>query len=227
MTGPGICEHLGASAHDDIIAGYVGDSSSNGGRKPLSFTHALIQILDHPDRAARGISVLDIHRKLVNRYQMAAAAVTGGRDGESDEEKEDATGNGFHNRGTVRSNDLCPSRTQPWLPRALRQTPMYCHLSRCRPRSEGGSGPFSIVLSQLGHPAPLETFLQPRQAPSPDPEGVGGGEENGGDDGAAEVTMRFQLRPHADAADIGRWKDWILDAPPEASQLVFIQAKPT
>ncbi|KAK7994505.1 hypothetical protein PG991_016093 [Apiospora marii] len=239
-TGPGLCEHLGASAHDDIIAGFVGESSTtnNGSRTPLSFTHALIQILDKPDRAARGIAVLDIHRKLVNRYQMAAAAVTDSRASESDEEEEEKekekappmTGN--NEGGGAEAKTPTPRPPQPWLPRALRQTPVYCHLSRCRPRSEGG-GPTSIVLSQLGRPPP-ETFLEPRPAPPHGPEGVGGakaenGENDGGgdsDDGTAEVTMRLRLRAPADAADIGRWKEWILDAPPEASQLVFIQAKP-
>ncbi|KAK7913922.1 hypothetical protein PG985_011625 [Apiospora marii] len=240
-TGPGVYEHLGASAHDDIIAGFVGESSStsyNGSRTPLSFTHALIQILDKPDRAARGIAVLDIHRKLVNRYRMASAAVADSRASESDEEEEEkeeapptttGTNSGGHhyNKRRSRGENAYTTSPQPWLPRALRQTPVYCHLSRCRPRSEGG-GPTSIVLSQLGRPAP-ETFLEPRPAPPHGPEGVGGekGENGDGDDGAAEVTMRLRLRAPADAADIGRWKEWILDAPPEASQLVFIQAKPT
>ncbi|KAK8121763.1 hypothetical protein PG984_010433 [Apiospora sp. TS-2023a] len=222
VTGPGICEHLGASAHDDIIAGFVSESGSNDSsfRTPLSFTRTLIQILDNPDRAARGISVLDIHRKLVNRYRMALnAAATSAGGSESDEEKQLPTSkrNTFNGREETHIN-----RTQPFLPRALRQTPVYCHLSHCRPRSEGGR-PSSIVLSQLGPPA---TFLQPRQAPSPVPEGLDEG-ENGGDDGTAEVTMRLRLQPPADAVDVGRWKEWILDAPPEASQLVFIQAKPS
>ncbi|KAK8072974.1 hypothetical protein PG996_006322 [Apiospora saccharicola] len=191
VTGPGICEHLGASAHDDIIAGFVGESGSNdsGFRTPLSFTRTLIQILDNPDRAARGISVLDIHRKLVNRYRMAAATATGASVSESDEEKQLPTSK----RNTFNGGDeTYINRTQPFLPRALRQNPVYCHLSHCRPRSEGG--PSSIVLAQLGPPA---TFLQPRQAPSPDPNGIGGerGENGDGDDGTAEVTVRLRLRP--------------------------------
>ena len=236
-AGPGLCEHLGASAHDDIIAGFVGERSTapDGGRAPLSFTRSLLRILDKPARAARGLSVLDLHRKLVHRYQMAAAAAAGSKESESDEDDEEEkeaapTGNrgGHHyNRTPSRGeNAHAPPTQPPWRPRALHQTPVYCHLSRCRPRSEGG--PASIVLAPLGRPPP-ESFLQPRQAPPHGPEGGVGekGEKGDGDDGTAEVTMRLRLRAPADAADIGRWKEWILDAPVEASQLVLIQAKPT
>ncbi|KAK8064454.1 hypothetical protein PG994_007092 [Apiospora phragmitis] len=240
VTGSGLCEHLGASAHDGAVAGFVANSNYS-----LSFTRALIRILDNPDRAAHGIAVLDLHRKLVNRYQTAitaasAAAAAGARSGsESSDEGKQGSSSDDNDRnkgkGKINKKDYA-MRTLPWLPNALRQTPVYCHLSRCRPRSEGG--PASIVLAQLGyrHPPPQETSsaARPNENTTATPHGQGPGgvdddKKENDEEGAVEVTMRMRMRvrPLADAADIRRWKNWILDAPPEASQLVHLQAKPT
>ncbi|KAK8075754.1 hypothetical protein PG997_010417 [Apiospora hydei] len=217
VTGPGLCEHLGATAYNGVVAGFAANYSSadsipNGNtdhrRYSLSFTRALIQILDHPDRAAQGISVLDIHRKLVNRYQMAAAA---GRGSESDEAKEAAL--------AWRMAALAPKRPAPDA-RVLPPVPVP---------AAGRRGPASIVLAQLGRQT-LETTVAPSPTENTQ-KGPGDNDENESekemDDGAVEVTMRMRLRPPADTVNVGRWKEWILDAPPEANQLVFIQAQDT
>ncbi|KAK8859496.1 hypothetical protein PGQ11_010230 [Apiospora arundinis] len=63
ITGPGLCEHLGAAAHDGYVAGFGdrgGDGGGWGSGNSQSFTRALIRILDTPDRATRGISVVDV-----------------------------------------------------------------------------------------------------------------------------------------------------------------------
>ncbi|KAK7961676.1 uncharacterized protein PG986_002501 [Apiospora aurea] len=213
VTGPGLCEHLGAAAYNGVVAGFAANYSANASssadgvtssgidhrRYSLSFTRALIQILDSPDRAAQGISVLDIHRKLINRYQMATAAAKGS---ESDEAKEAAL-------------------TWKMDARVLPPVPVP---------AAGRGGPASIVLAQLGRQT-LETTAipSPKENSQQGPEDVDEDEkESENDDGSAvELTMRLRLRPPADTVDVGRWKQWILDAPPEARQLVFIQAKDT
>ncbi|KAK6829747.1 hypothetical protein PG987_010331 [Apiospora arundinis] len=233
ITGPGLCEHLGAAAHDGYVAGF-GDSGGNS----QSFTRALIRILDTPDRAVRGISVVDVHRKLVNWYHVATSApteqkMTGRASGdswssESKEEKQKRK-----NRRQRVFGEEAYLRTRPWLPDALRQTPVYVHLSRCRPRADAGAAG-SIVLGRLGRlghtPAEvalmqLEGIAQAQnvhQAPANDE----GKRDESDDEGAVEVTVRMRLRaPPMEGARLGRWRDWILDAPPEARGLVSVVAR--
>ncbi|KAK8017019.1 hypothetical protein PG993_015208 [Apiospora rasikravindrae] len=236
VTGPGLCEHLGAAAYNGVVAGFVSNNNRsstdsitsnkdvNYHRHSPSFTRALIQILDNPDRAAQGLSVLDIHRKLVNRYNMAAAAAAAGGS-ELDEAREGGDDAG-KDKGRRRGVYAYLPRTRPWLPSALRQTPTYCHLSRCPPRSEGG--PASIVLARLGRRQSPEAAMSPtkeytQQRVEDDEEES----EKEKEDGAVEVTMRLRLRPPASTVNVGRWKEWILNAPAEATKLLSIGAKPT
>ncbi|KAK7983302.1 hypothetical protein PG989_010704 [Apiospora arundinis] len=238
-TGPGLCEHLGAAAHDGYVAGF-GDSGEDSGGASQSFTRALIRILDTPDRAVRGISVVDVHRKLVNRYHVATSApteqkMTGRASGdswssESKEEKQKRK-----NRRQRVFGEEAYLITRPWLPDALRQTPVYVHLSRCRPRIEAGPAA-SIVLGRLewlGH-TPAEVALMQlegiAQAQNVHQASTNDGNEKGDesdDEGTVEVTVRMRLRaPPMEGARLGRWRDWILDAPPEARRLVSVVAKP-
>ncbi|KAK8850927.1 hypothetical protein PGQ11_013406 [Apiospora arundinis] len=235
-TGPGLCEHLGAAAHDGYVAGF-GDGGEGSGGNSQSFTRALIRILDTPDRAVRGVSVVDVHRKLVNRYHVAASPptkqiMTGRVSGdswssESKEEKQKRK-----NRRQRVFGEEAYLRTQPWLPDALRQTPVYVHLSRCRPRTEAGAAG-SIVLGRLrrlGH-TPAEVALMQlegiAQAQNQGLSSSDGGNYDDDNEGAVEVTVRMRLRaPPMEGARLGRWRDWILDAPPEARGLVSVVAKP-
>lgn len=168
IPGPTLFEHLGASASEKV--------SGFSGR--LSFTKSLAQILDRPDIVACGISVLDIHRKLVNinRGRRPSSAFEGGCDSTLLEDR------------TV--------STQPsWLSSDVLQRPVYCHISTCPPRSQGGTR--SIILSRLGHP--LEAFAY----------------ENHGEE--LEVVVKLQLRNNDIHVD--RWKEWIMNAPSEADQV--------
>ncbi|KAI0121190.1 hypothetical protein BJ170DRAFT_149402 [Xylariales sp. AK1849] len=123
--GAGIFEHLGASPNENVWG--FGNSRS--------FTKSLIQIIDQPEIAACGISMLDIHRKLVNRARRLRTIP------EDDGKK-----------ATSRGHAVSAARS--WLSSSTTRSPVYCHLSTCPPR--GRRVATSIVLSRIGYP--LEVF---------------------------------------------------------------------
>ncbi|KAK8133178.1 hypothetical protein PG999_001351 [Apiospora kogelbergensis] len=229
VTGSGVCEHLGACAHDGFVAGFI--DGDGGGSVPLSFTRALIRILDSPRRAAKGISVLDLHRKLVNRYHVATSAGASAAiiawiesSTESSLGKEESQKRANRQRQIVGEAEYL--RTQPWLPDSMRQTPVYCHLSRYRPLSEGGS-PATIVVSQLGRNPQQEALMRLEGIEwDGGPLSEGEAEKEIDEDDAIDVTVRMRMRCPVDMTNIGQWRDWILDAPREARQVVLLQAKP-
>lgn len=164
-VGTGVFETLAASTH-----GYGAGFASRD-----SFTRSLIRVLEKPLHVARGIAVLDIHRKLVNQTRQGRAPYEA--DGSADAQDGDGAG------------------PQASLPCAMRPSPAYCRLSRCGAPSEGKQA--TIVLSSLDYP--LEAF----------------GHENIGEE--LEVTVRLRLRKND--VNVGRWRDWITGAPPEADQV--------
>jgi hypothetical protein len=106
-----------------------------------SFTRSLIRILENPVHAAMGISVLDIHRKLVNYAHRPESKVFLGTllDDEGDK-------NPIKSRKTSLDRATMSSLIQP--------DPVYCHLSACPAKSKGGIN--GIILSRLDYP--LEAF---------------------------------------------------------------------
>jgi hypothetical protein len=167
-TGTGVYEHLGAGVSDSVL----------GFHHPGSFTRSLIRILGQPEAVARGMSVLDLHRKLVNlsKYKWSSSTLDG--DGQS-----------------TLSDGHAESADRSWLLTKTPQSPVYCHISSCPPRTRGG--PTSITLSNLGYP--LEAFVY----------------ENRGEQVDVEVTLCLKNND----IDIGRWTEWITDAPSEAEQV--------
>jgi hypothetical protein len=168
ISSPVLFEHLGANASESVA----------GFGSTISFTRSLAQILDRPEAVACGISVLDIHRKLVNINKGRRPSGVFGADGES-----------------VLLEDHTASTARSWLSSDVPQSPVYCHISNCPPRSQGGAR--SIILSRLGHP--LEAFTY----------------ENPGE----ELEVEVKLRLRTNNIDVNRWKEWIMNVPSEADQI--------
>ncbi|KAH6657152.1 hypothetical protein BKA67DRAFT_672980 [Truncatella angustata] len=136
----------GSSLHGQSVDGrkifeHIGASSFPFPQVPNfhragSFTKSLIRVLNKPEIAADGISVVDVHRKLINLTQRHRAEP--GQDEEV---------------SSIYSGEIVTPR--PWFSGGVETRPVYCHLSACPPRSAGR--PTTIVLSHLGYP-PLERF---------------------------------------------------------------------
>ncbi|KAK9779867.1 hypothetical protein SCAR479_03474 [Seiridium cardinale] len=118
-------EHLGASSMGSVI-----DFNNIG-----SFTRSLVQILGRPETAAYGLSVADIHRKMVNLALRHC-------------------GGSFLAEDTMNVRLVGPMAARSQHVEDAPVYPVYCHLSACPSRSSGK--PSSIILSHLGYP--LDVF---------------------------------------------------------------------
>lgn len=189
-----VFEHLGASA-GGIVEGF---------RRPGSFTRCLIRILDRPEAAAYGVSVPDIHRKLVNfaKRGRAAAAAAAATDPTEEEERDDASVYTSGGRGrAVSTASAVPSLWLSGVVGPSPPSPVYCRLSAGRPRSKGE--PATIVLSRLGYP--LEVF--PNENPPEE-----------------EQEVELCIRLKRNDINVERWTQWLLDAPPEADRVTVKKA---
>ncbi|KAK0609669.1 hypothetical protein B0T17DRAFT_593977 [Bombardia bombarda] len=184
LSGEGVVETLAACGFESIAAG-VGDHS---------FTSSFIDELAEAARTQKWLSVVELHRQLINRLQAWKSKVRFTDDTNSTVALDERTG-------------------RPLFEPPYRRTPIYCFLSK-KPRT--------ILLS----PLPASTLsnsrqefvllntptIQQRQIPSRD----------------TEVLISVRLRGDRLSAERWKqWKEWLLEAPPEAQGITIDAAYPS
>ncbi|KAI1823248.1 hypothetical protein F4861DRAFT_342878 [Xylaria intraflava] len=183
LTGPGTFEMLGSGS-------MVASNLERRMERVASFTRTLALMLDAPALATHGVSIPELHRKLldvVNPGRPKTALPTAPPFAAT-------TQRGGTSHGPP-STHLIASRA----PTAQAPPyPVYCQISQAVQLEKRACR--NIVLSHLN--APLCAELVHAK-------------------GAAEPRVRLDLRLKRPFLDVRRWREWIMNAPPDAKEIIF------
>jgi hypothetical protein len=168
---------MGKGVVETLAAGDFESGAAEVGKH--SFTTSLIQELAHAAHTADWLTVVELHRRLINRLQAW-------------------TPNVCFTDNTYSLVQVDRYTGQPIFERSSRRTPIYCLLSR-KPRT--------IILSPLSpqHPKVSEEPFLLLNPPASRPEGLSEG---------PCILVACRLRDQN--VDVGRWKEWLFNAPQKA-----------
>ncbi|KAI0867522.1 hypothetical protein GGS24DRAFT_507745 [Hypoxylon argillaceum] len=202
LSGPGTFELLGSGS---ITPSHVEPNPA----REASFTRTLTLMLDSPFLAAHGVSVLELHRKLIDILSpkggvLEALSVRTSSpdtsaptaDAAADAERSRGSGSGSsawhrHHPHASLVVALAPKTAQ------VPPYPVYCQVSQAEQLERDARR--TIVLSRLDTSLAAETSYA---------RNVG------------EPRVRLDIRLARPVLDVRRWREWILRAPEEAQEVL-------